>query len=164
MQRRSGFAWAVLMFAGGCGMAESPDDRAAALWAISKGGGASLTVNDLVIRDATRLPAEPFRVDGIDLNNQKIDEADLAKLESLEHLRYLHLYDSGITDAGLEHIARIASLEELELSYNDVTDEGLQQLAPLANMKTLFARGTGVTPDGAEGLRAARPKLTIHVR
>lgn len=167
MQRSSVLALtvlSVLSFIGGCGMDESPDDRSAALWAISKGGGVSLTVDDLVIREASRLPAEPFRIDGIDLNNQKIDEADLSRLEPLEHLRYLHLYDSGITDAGLAHIARIDSLEELELSYNDITDEGLQKLAPLSKLTTLFARGTGVTPEGADALRAARPGVTIHVR
>lgn len=161
---RSVLLFSLALLAVGCGFSESPDDRAAAQWVIAQGGTVDLVDQDLPIRDLAKLPAEPFRVDGIDLNERKINEAELAKFIPLKHLRELRLYNTGLTDAGLDHIAQMASLEELEISYNNISDDGIAKLSPLTNLKTLYVRGTGVTPDGVQSLQAGRPGLTVHYR
>ncbi|MEX0703231.1 MAG: hypothetical protein WD069_14140 [Planctomycetales bacterium] len=164
MPRRSWIPLATAVLLAGCGAAESPDDRAAAEWAIGQGGVVDLVDRDVKVTVLAKLPEEPFRVEGIDLNRRKIDRAGLAKLAPLEELRYLWLYDAGLQDADLEHLARIESLEELEISFNDISDAGLQRLAPLANLKTLYVRKTDVTADGAERLRQQRGGLTVHIQ
>lgn len=76
------------------------------------------------------------------LENTKIDDAALADLASLPHLRSLNLRRSvNLTDAALETLTRFPKLEQLYLHDNGFSADALAQLASLPNLRLLDLRG-----------------------
>jgi hypothetical protein len=58
----------------------------------------------------------------------RINDADLASLKGLCHLKTLILQGTKITDAGLEHLKSMRGLQTLDVSHTGVTERGKQQL------------------------------------
>ena len=81
-------------------------------------------------------------------------------LGGLEHLKYLDLSGSGITNATLAEIARIRSIEILEMKKSEATDEGFASLAALASLKDLsITRCPNLTDSGAARMVEGMPRL-----
>ena len=81
-------------------------------------------------------------VQTLDLSNQNIDSADLAKLALFTGVTDLNLSgNKGVTS--LSNLTRMTQLETLDLSGTGVTD--LSSLSSLTKLETLDISGTGVT-------------------
>jgi RNA polymerase sigma factor (sigma-70 family) len=77
-----------------------------------------------------------MRIPGIGARGQ-ITDGLLERLCALDHLTYLDLSESPISDAGLRHLAKRPGLCHLNLSCPQITNAGLEVLARLPNLTTL---------------------------
>jgi internalin A len=84
----------------------------------------------------------------IHLSNTPITDAGLAPVAGFTSLTDLFLVDTPITDAGLKHLRGLTSLAQLELSGTRITDGGLSDLAGLTSLRILGVARTGVTDAG----------------
>jgi len=130
-------------------IADDPERRAAE-WVLGIGG--QLVLEDIgEISDASKLPAEPFRVRDIMLTDIKqVDDVGLRNLEGLSHLSDLQLGNTSITDDGLKSIGAISSIRSLNIGVTKVSNAGLPYLKRLTSLEQLTLQFTEVT---AEGLR-----------
>ena len=163
--RRSNFiAILVCVVAAGCGGSKraDPNARQAAEWALSRGGQVKINEADATLKRGSGIPEGPLTIERIDLNRQKITDADLDKLAGLTNLKYLGLHSAKIGAKGIEKIAALTTLVELELSYTALDDAGLEKLKALPKLEKLFAYGTKVTKDGAEKYRKERPQVNVQ--
>jgi Leucine-rich repeat (LRR) protein len=91
--------------------------------------------------------------------NSSINDADLKKLELLQHLRFLHLgvqTGEGVTDDGMASIDKLRSLRFLQLA-SAVTDEGLAKLSDLSELQSLnLAACNRITGSGLADLTCDR--------
>ena len=82
-------------------------------------------------------------------------------LSSLQHLEYLNLYGTDISDAGLTHLEGISSLKTLYLWQSKVTEEGAEALAPEASWSGNQS-GMGQNDQGAtRSTSSGKPFFTI---
>jgi hypothetical protein len=103
-------------------------------------------------------PGRP--VVGVDLDETRVTDNDLVRLQGLPRLRALSLNSTNIGDAGLKNLRGLTSLEELALSATDVTDAGLAHLRGLSNLRTLdldASRGVAAIQSAVSGSGPARP-------
>lgn len=144
-----------------CG-GERPDPRgrAAAEWAIKRGGTVRVLGTAGMIRNVNQLPRGEVALEEINLNQldpreRPVQDDELAVLEGLANLQVLGLHGSQITDKSCEIIAGIKTLRQVELSQSRISDEGLAQLARLPNLESLFIRNVGdrVTAEGIKSFR-----------
>lgn len=144
-----------------CGGPEpDPRGRAAAEWAIKRGGTVRVMGVAGVIGDMSQLPRGEVALEEINLNQldpreRPVQDDELAVLEGLTNLRVLGLHGSQINDQGCEMIGGIKSLRQVELSQSRISDEGLAHLARLPNLESLFIRNVGdrVTDEGIKSFR-----------
>jgi len=71
----------------------------------------------------------------------------LERISQLDHLTYLDLHDSELTDTGLRHLARLPRLQRLNLSCHQITDHGLEVLRHLPQLKTFELLHQGRVSD-----------------
>ncbi len=98
-----------------------------------------------------------FSVKELSADNHLLDvkfignDLDLNKLKSLEpainHITWLSLAQSGITDDGLALIAKFKNLTRLRLENTNISDQGISHLVSLKHLEALNLYGTAVT-DG----------------
>jgi hypothetical protein len=93
-------------------------------------------------------------VEDVDLDSEKVTDADLQLLRGMDRLRSLALGRAKITDAGIDTIAELQQLEFLYFLGTPVTDGGLRKIARLAQLQTLVLNRTKVTDAGMENFRA----------
>lgn len=86
----------------------------------------------------------------------------MAHLAKLKNLRWSHLNETPITDAGLAHLANMTSLEQLDLPFR-ITDAGLPHLAGLANLEDVWIDGEQITEEAAAKLKRALPKGDVRL-
>ena len=139
---------AVLLLCGCGGPERDPGARAAAEWALRRGGVVRVVNMPREIGDMGRLPGGGFALEAIDMNDLPADQppvrdGELKVLEGLTNLATLGLYGSDVGDEGAETIAKIESLRELELSQTQITDKGLESLGALPNLERVFLRNVG---------------------
>jgi hypothetical protein len=140
-----------------------PEQRAAD-WVLANGGELMLRVGErpVDVQTVGQLPTEHFHILQILLkSNRKIDDAGVAALRGLSHIRNLDLFDTKIGDAGLRSILDLKTLEGLTLRETLVTDSGARELQNLTNLKLLDLVGTNVSPVTVEALRRSLPKCQI---
>ncbi|WP_038170536.1 c-type cytochrome domain-containing protein [Verrucomicrobium sp. BvORR106] len=99
----------------------------------------------------------------VDLARTKVTDSGLAMVAGMSNLERLHLENTAITDAGLDHLAKLGKLEYLNLYGTKVTDAGLAKLAGAKSLKKLFVWQTGATREGAKKLEAQIPGLVVNV-
>jgi hypothetical protein len=159
-------AVATLVLLAGCGGGRPVDEkgREVAEWVVGKGGTVIVAGSDVRRSRLDQLPDGPLAIRGIDLAGRGIVDRDLKRLEGLQHLRDLNLYQSKVGDKGLDAIAPLHSLVTLELSYTPITDQGLAKLASLRRLEKLYVRGTAVTEEGANALAKQISGLRIERR
>lgn len=138
-----------------------PQARAAAHWALDRGGTVRVFGEPSVITDPGLLPSGAFALEAINMNElspgaNRVSDKELEVLKGLTNIRKLGLYGSSVTDAGCEIISTLKTLHELELSQSQITDTGLAQLATLPNLEKLFIRnvGEGVTDEGVKAFKS----------
>jgi imidazolonepropionase-like amidohydrolase len=88
----------------------------------------------------------------VDLNNAKITDADLKKLEIFTELEWLDLRITPIGDEGVSHLAALRKLKFLNLFRTNLSDKGLADLQGLTQLETLLVGGTKISDDGLKNL------------
>jgi hypothetical protein len=103
------------------------------------------------------LPAERFWITGADLTRQqKVRDADLARLRNLSHLVTLGLGFTNIGDDGLLRLANLPALENLFFVETQVSDRGLEALRRFPKLTTLYLSGTRISDAGLEHVGACQ--------
>jgi hypothetical protein len=143
-------------------------DRLAAEWVLSKGGGLGIELKrnhqKSRINPARQLPAEPFYVLDVNLENIKgIPEPEFARLSGLARLYQLKLEKTGITDFGLSQIKGLPVLRALYLNDTLITDKALDQVARFRLLGTLSLQRTQVTDAGVLKLLALTSLQNLHL-
>ncbi|MCE5228965.1 hypothetical protein LLG95_05135, partial [bacterium] len=105
-----------------------------------------------------------------------LNDASVAELRNLHHLKSLKSGSSAVTDAGMKHLENLSNLEELWIGGAQVGDAGMNSLAKLTRLKKLFiSSALNLTDKGLAPLSTLRsltelrlphsygkdPKLTI---
>ena len=93
-----------------------------------------------------QLPTE-YRIEEIDFRHIKsITNAQLIRLEGLQHLRRLVLLDTSVDDGGLAYLSKVPSIEHLDLAIlPGITANGLKHLKALPNLRKLYLWRNKVT-------------------
>jgi hypothetical protein len=94
----------------------------------------------------------------LNLDQSKVNDADLSILRKTPFLKGLHLANTQITDLGLSDLRYARRLEELVLQNTVVTDDGLLDLPKLKHLHSLNLDGTQVT-EGVGELLKQMPNL-----
>jgi hypothetical protein len=81
--------------------------------------------------------------------------------EGIAEVTEIDLLRDNMSDAALVHIRQLPTVKRLFLS-GDISDAGLKTLADLPALEELLLVGTKVTLAGVEGLKRARPNLTVY--
>ena len=99
----------------------------------------------------------------VDLARSQITDAAADTLAKMTNLERLHLENTKFSDAGLAKLAALPNLEYLNLYGDKVTDSGIAALAAAKALKKLFVWQTGVTQNGAKALEAKVSGLKVNV-
>ncbi|SIN81955.1 hypothetical protein SAMN05444166_1082 [Singulisphaera sp. GP187] len=90
-----------------------------------------------------------------------VSNADIARIETLNHLKSISIENSKVTDAGLASLAKLKNLEYLNIQNTGATDAGLVYLKGLTKLKEMWVEGTRITEDGKAEFNAAMPNLKV---
>ena len=89
------------------------------------------------------------RVVGVELNRDKGNDADLAHVKGLPHVRELSADVRNVTDAGLAHLVGHPNLRIVRLEQSAVTDAGMLHMQKLPKLEELdLRRSGGITLEG----------------
>lgn len=99
----------------------------------------------------------------VDLARSQITDAAADVLVKMTNLERLHLENTKVTDAALAKLGALQKLEYLNLYGTKTTDGGIAKLAAAKGLKKLFAWQTGVTKNGAKALEGQLPGLKVNV-
>ena len=103
-------------------------------------------------------------VETLILSRSSFQNAQLASLQQLRHLRSLSLRDTNTDDRGLSYIGDCIKLETLCLDGTRVTNQGISHLAALQNLKTLSLSGSDVDDDCIDALADITTLVSLDVR
>ncbi len=95
------------------------------------------------------------------LANTRITDAGLAPVAGFTALESLMLRDTPITDAGLKHLRGATSLTQLDLGKTKITDAGLADLAALNSLQRLELASTAVSDAGLSHLAGLSSLKTL---
>ena len=111
------------------------------------------------------LPEAAFRVTGISLSaNDQVTDADMQRMVSLEHLRWLHVGATGITDQGVEPLANLVDLRYLILGQTEADGDSLQHLSGMTKMSHLALNGLKIASDNLQHLTAMSELTHLDLR
>jgi len=99
----------------------------------------------------------------VDLARSQITDAGFDTLAKMTNLERLHLENTKISDAGIAKLGALSNLEYLNLYGTKTTDGGIAKLTSAKALKKLFVWQTGVTQNGAKALEAQVPGLKVNV-
>jgi hypothetical protein len=101
----------------------------------------------------------------LDLSDEKVTDAELAKVAKYPDLESLDLACcKNVTGAGLVHLRGLKKLRSLRLTFcPGVGDEGAEHLADLAALRSLDLDGTRVTDEGVKKLRGLTALETLSL-
>lgn len=99
----------------------------------------------------------------VDLARSQITDAAFDTLSKMANLERLHLENTKVSDAGLAKLGALPNLEYLNLYGTKTTDGGIARLSTAKGLKKLFVWQTGVTQNGAKALEAQVPGLKVNV-
>lgn len=99
----------------------------------------------------------------VDLARSQITDAAADTLAKMTNLERLHLENTKVTDAGLAKLAALQKLEYLNLYGTKTTDAGIAKLSAAKALKKLFVWQTAVTQNGAKALEGQVPGLKVNV-
>jgi hypothetical protein len=99
----------------------------------------------------------------VDLARSQVTDAAGDTLAKMPNLERLHLENTKVTDAGIAKLAVLQNLEYLNLYGNKVTDGGIAKLEGAKGLRKLFVWQTGVTKGGAQALEGKIAGLKVNV-
>lgn len=80
------------------------------------------------------------------LYRSAVNDQHLATLEQgFQHLHWLSLNETNITDAGIQHLRNLPRLQQLNLQHTNITNRSVTDLAAIPRLKELSVGETGVT-------------------
>lgn len=82
-------------------------------------------------------------------------------LRVLRNVEMICLEDAWVTDSDLSRLTKLDHLRFLDLSGTRISDAGLSQLVPLASLETVVVCRTGLTSLGMQEFQKARPSVNI---
>lgn len=97
----------------------------------------------------------------LDLSNSELTDDDLKPLAQLPNLSRLRLEKNNISDEGLLHLTGLNNLESLNLYANPISDSGLMHLQKMPALKKVFLWQTAVTELGKSNLKDAKVDLEL---
>src|SRR5262249_5465660 len=101
-------------------------------------GLCDLKVTDGQLRAmATLLPDLPD-LRALDLNCDRITDANIKPFSRLRKLRQLTIYNSHLTDEGFKPLSGLAGLDEFSFDGREATGSGLTALASLKKLRHLY--------------------------
>ncbi|MDF1812144.1 MAG: hypothetical protein P1V20_08015 [Verrucomicrobiales bacterium] len=111
---------------------------------------------------------EPLKAVGnhilwLDLARTQITDSGLANLSAMNNLTRLHLENTGISDKALDYVKGLNELEYLNLYGTEITDAGIAKLAANKKLKKLFLWQTKATEKGVAALEKAIPGIDINI-
>ncbi len=120
-----------------------------------------------VAKDFGDAQLEPLKLVGqhilwLNLARTQVTDGGLAHLASMKNLTRLHLENTKITDAALDHVKALPNLEYLNLYGTNITDAGIAKLSGSKNLKKLFLWQTKATESGVGTLAKAIPGIDIN--
>ncbi|MBN9521472.1 protein kinase, partial [bacterium] len=136
-------------------------DRKAALWVLSVKGAVLVDGVPEQIREARRLPKEPFRLTEVYLT-VPVPDAALAVFADCKDITIAYLAGTRITNAGLAHLANCTNLADLSLPGTRVDDAVVPAIARFTKLTDLSIGETGITAKGALELAKALPSCRIQ--
>jgi serine/threonine protein kinase len=137
------------------------DDRAAALFVLGLKGSVYVNNNPEEIRDAAKLPKEPFTLAQVYLTEPVKDSA-LAAFDGCKDITLAYLVGTQISNAGLMHLANCTNLASLDLAGTKVDDDAAPIIARFKKLKDLSIDSTSITPKGAREIAKALPLCRIQ--
>jgi len=99
----------------------------------------------------------------VDLARSQVTDAGLDVVAKFAKLERLHLENTKVTDAGIAKLAALGALEYLNLYGTKITDGGITKLEGAKALKKLFVWQTGVTQAGAKALEGKLAGLKVNV-
>lgn len=99
----------------------------------------------------------------VDLARSLVTDAAFATLAKMTNLERLHLENTKITDSGIAKLGGLQNLEYLNLYGTKTTDGGIAKLSTAKGLKKLFVWQTAVTKAGATALEGQVPGLKVNV-
>jgi mono/diheme cytochrome c family protein len=99
----------------------------------------------------------------VDLARSQITDAGADTLVKMVNLERIHLENTKVSDAGLAKLGALQKLEYLNLYGTKITDGGIAKLSAAKGLKKLFVWQTGVTQNGAKALEGQVPGLKVNV-
>jgi len=148
-------------------------DRKAAEWALAQGGSVEVESNDYLaaIKPGSALPEDKFRLRAIRFDAPamaegilfpKVNDASLVILKDVQHLRWLVLHNTSVSDAGVKQLsgyAGLAGLEALDLGYlQNISSACVPSLLRFKQLSRLNFRNTKIDDAGVK-LLVGLPKL-----
>lgn len=101
-------------------------------------------------------------VEALVLDGAGVDDRVVLALLPGEHVEYLSLRYTEVSDTALMAAARFPALKRLKVTGASVTDEGLEALAQSESLEELFIRWTDVTEEGIAEFKRRRPACQVN--
>ncbi|MCA9053194.1 MAG: SUMF1/EgtB/PvdO family nonheme iron enzyme, partial [Planctomycetaceae bacterium] len=111
---------------------------------------------------ASELPKEPFHL--VWAASTSLTDVDMPLFRVAEHLEFLALSASKVTDAGLSPLGALPRLRGIHLQHTRITDAGLDQLANSTSLTQITAFATGITDSGLKHLERMPQLRMLDVR
>ena len=97
----------------------------------------------------------------LNLGKSTITDEDLKIIAQFPNLSRLRIEETQISDAGLEHLIVLQHLESLNLFNNNITDTGLGLLQKMPALKKVYLWNTKTTEEGKLALKSKKPDLQL---
>ena len=97
----------------------------------------------------------------LDLSSTTVTDEVMDVVSQLPNLTKLKLQNTQITDASLDRIKDLKHLSVLNVYGTAISDDGISQLSGLQSLKQLYVWQTKVTPEGIDKLKASLPELDV---
>lgn len=97
----------------------------------------------------------------LSLAGTQISETGIREIGSFANLTRLNLEKSSVEDAGLSHLASLNHLESINLYGTAVSDASVPTLAGLKALKRIYLWNTSVSAKGLQELKESRPDLEV---
>ena len=95
------------------------------------------------------------------LDDQDLDDADLAPLPRFFNLNRLRLNGTRLTNATVERLVELAHLESLNLYGTQVDDGIFQHLPAFPSLERLYLWQTNASSEAAVAFASGHPRITV---
>lgn len=137
--------------------ASDQEEQKGLQWVKAHGGSVSYARSR---KDATAYIAK------VELKNAKLTEEnlkELIRLEGLQQVNELNLYNTPVTRSGLQELAALKQLHDLNLGLTPLTDVDARALGQLKELQDLNLSSTNITDKGLKELAGLRQLKTLYL-